>query len=97
MLPGSFPPETVEAILAEALARPTLGARQLVGYLAERGVVASHTGVQKILRRHNLHTRSLRVRAMAQITAAQTGLVTRDALDDILDRFSGVLRSVLKS
>ena len=81
VLPGSFGPETVEAILAEALARPTLGARQLVGYLAERGVLASHTGVQKVLRRHNLHTRSLRVRAMAQITAAQTGLVTRDALE----------------
>ncbi len=39
-----LPPETVDAILAEALARPTLGARQLVSYLAERGVVASHSG-----------------------------------------------------
>jgi transposase InsO family protein len=81
VVPGAFPPETVEAILAEALARPTLGARQLVGYLAERGIVASHSGVQKILRRHNLASRAQRVRAMAQITAATTGLVTRDGLE----------------
>lgn len=74
-----LPPETVDAILAEALARPTLGARQLVSYLAERGVVASHSGVQKVLKRHNLATRTLRVRAMAQITVAETGLLTRDA------------------
>jgi transposase InsO family protein len=81
VVPGAFPPETIEAILAEALARPTLGARQLIGHLAERGVLASHSGVQKILRRHNLHTRARRVRAMAQITACESGLVTRDALD----------------
>lgn len=81
VVPGAFAPHIVEAILAEALARATLGAQQLVGYLAERGVLASHSGVQKILRRHNLHTRSLRVRAMAQITAAEAGVLTREALE----------------
>src|SRR5215218_3836779 len=31
-------PDQVEAVLAEAVARPTLGARQLVDHLADRGV-----------------------------------------------------------
>ena len=37
VMPTATPPDQVEAVLAEAVARPTLGARQLVGHLADRG------------------------------------------------------------
>ena len=37
-MPTATPPDQVEAVLAEAVARPTLGARQLVEHLADRGV-----------------------------------------------------------
>lgn len=68
----------IEIILAEALARPTLGAARLLEHLAERGVHRSRTGVQKVLHRHGLGTRSDRVGALAAITTATTGQVTRD-------------------
>jgi transposase len=55
------PPDQVEAVLAEAVARPTLGARQLVDHLAVRGVGLSASGVQKLLRRHRLGRRAQRV------------------------------------
>jgi transposase len=51
-MPNSIPPETVEIVLAEAIARPTLGARRLLEHLEERSVVLSASGVQKILVRH---------------------------------------------
>lgn len=78
-MPNATPPETVEIILAEAIARPTLGARRLLEHLAERGVELSASGVQKILVRHRLGRRAQRVAALAQITAATTGLVTAEA------------------
>ena len=68
-------------MLAEAVARPTLGARQLVGHLADRGVRLSASGVQKLLRRHRLGRRAQRVAALAQLTAATTGILTTDAKD----------------
>jgi transposase InsO family protein len=74
--PNAMSPEEVSAILAEAVARPTLGARQLVDHLAERGVHRSASGVQKVLRRHRLGTRRQRTAALASITAAQDGLLT---------------------
>lgn len=69
----------VETILAEAIARPTLGAGRLLEYLAEREVHRSKSGVQKILTRHGLGTRAQRVAALAAITAASTGVVSRAA------------------
>lgn len=78
-MPNATPPEVVEIILAEAIARPTLGARRLLEHLAERGVELSASGVQKILVRHRLGRRAQRVAALAQITAASTGLVTAEA------------------
>jgi hypothetical protein len=54
VMPTATPPDQVEAVLAEAVAWPTLGARQLAGYLADRGVRLSPSGVQKVLRRHRL-------------------------------------------
>lgn len=79
--PNAMGPEEVSAILAEAVARPTLGARQLLDHLAARGVHRSASGVQKVLRRHNLGRRKQRLAALASITAAETGLVTDAAKD----------------
>ena len=78
-MPNSVPPETVEIVLAEAVARPTLGARRLLEHLEERKVSLSASGVQKILVRHCLGRRNQRVAALAQITAMDTGLVTEAA------------------
>jgi transposase InsO family protein len=77
--PNTTPPHVVEIVLAEAVARPTLGARRLLEHLAERQVTLSASGVQKILVRHHLGRRSERVAALAQITAATSGLVTDPA------------------
>ena len=81
VMPTATPPDQVEAVLAEAVARPTLGARQLVDHLADRGVRLSPSGVQKLLRRHRLGRRAQRVAALAQLTAATTGILTTDAKD----------------
>lgn len=74
--PNAMSPEEVSVILAEAVARPTLGARSLLRHLAERGVHRSASGVAKVLRRHNLGTARQRVAALASLTAADTGQVT---------------------
>lgn len=79
-MPNATEPHEVEAVLAEAIARPTLGARQLCTHLAERGIVLSASGIQKILGRHRLGRRSQRVHALAQITASHDGLVSREAM-----------------
>lgn len=79
VMPNACPPHVVEVVLAEAVARPTLGARRLLEHLTERDVVLSASGVQKILNRHHLGRRCQRVAALAAITAAETGLVTDDA------------------
>jgi transposase InsO family protein len=78
-MPNATPPDVVEIVLAEAIARPTLGGRRLLEHLAERQVVVSASGVQKILNRHRLGRRCQRVAALAQITAADSGLVTEAA------------------
>ncbi len=49
-------------------------------HLAERGVHRSGSGVHKVLHRHHLGTRKLRVAALAALTAADTGLVAPRAL-----------------
>ena len=60
VMPTATPPDQVEAVLAEAVARPTLGARQLVDHLAVRGVRLSPSGGQKLLGRHRLGRRAQR-------------------------------------
>jgi transposase InsO family protein len=77
--PNVTPAHIVEIVLAEAIARPTLGARRLLEHLAEREVVLSASGVQRVLLRHRLGHRRERVAALAQITAAEAGLVTEEA------------------
>jgi transposase len=79
VMPTATPPDQVEVVLAEAVARPTIGAQRLVDHLAERGVRLSPSGVQKILRRHRLGRRAQRVAALAQLTAATTGILTAPA------------------
>jgi hypothetical protein len=81
VMPTATPPDQVEAVLAEAVARPTIGAQRLVDHLADRGVRLSASGVQKILRRHRLGRRAQRVAALAQLTAATTGILTAQAKD----------------
>jgi transposase len=81
VMPTATPPDQVEGVLAEAVARPTLGARQLVGHLADQRGRLSPSGVHKLLGRHRLGRRAQRVAALAQLTAAATGIVTTAAKD----------------
>ena len=78
-MPNQTPAWVVDELLAEAVVRPTLGARRYAHDLGKRGFAISPSGVQKILNRHGLGRRRQRVGALAQLTAATTGLVTDDA------------------
>jgi transposase InsO family protein len=78
-MPNQTPAWVVDELLAEAVVRPTLGARRYAHDLAQRGFVISASGAQKILHRHGLGRRRQRVGALAQLTAATTGLLTDDA------------------
>lgn len=79
--PNAMSPEEVSTILAEAVARPTLGPKSLLRHLLERGIHRSASGVAKVLRRHHLGTARQRVAALASLTAAETGQVTDAALE----------------
>lgn len=79
--PNAMSSEEVSVILAEAVARPTLGPRSLLRHLQARGVDRSASGVAKVLRRHRLGTAKQRVAALASLTAADTGQVTDAALE----------------
>ena len=79
--PNAMSSEEVAVILAEAVARPTLGPRALLRHLAARGVHRSASGVANVLRRHNLGTAKQRVIALASLTAAETGQVTSQAME----------------
>jgi transposase len=78
-MPNQTPAWVVDELLAEAVVRPTLGARRYAHDLGKRGFVISASGVQKILGRHQLGRRRQRVAALAQLTAATTGLLADDA------------------
>ncbi len=77
--PNAMSSEEVSVILAEAIARPTLGARSLLRHLRTRGVDRSASGVAKVLHRHNLGTAKARIAALASLTAAETGQLTNAA------------------
>lgn len=81
VMPNAMSEDEVATILAVAIAQPTLGARQLVDELEEFEVFRSASGVQKILRRHNLGHRRQRVAVLASLTAADGGTVTDAALE----------------
>lgn len=76
--PAAMADWEIEIIIAEAVARPTIGAGRLLEHIAERNVHRSKSGVQKVLHRHGLGTRARRVAALATLTTATTGQVTRD-------------------
>lgn len=80
-MPNATPTWVVEELLAEAVVRPTLGADRYAEILAGRGFQLSRSGVQKILNRSGLGRRRQRVGALAQLSAATTGLLTQDALE----------------
>lgn len=79
--PNAMSSEEISVILAEAVARPTLGPKSLLRHLGDRGVHRSASGVAKVLRRHNLGTARQRVAALASLTAVETGQVTEQALE----------------
>jgi transposase InsO family protein len=79
--PNAMSSEEVSIILAEAVARPTLGPKSLLRHLKARGVNRSASGVAKVLRRHNLGTAKQRIAALASLTAADAGQVTDAALE----------------
>lgn len=79
--PNAMSSEEVSVILAEAVARPTLGPKSLLRHLKDRGVDRSASGVAKVLRRHNLGTAKQRIAALASLTAADSGQVTDAALE----------------
>jgi transposase InsO family protein len=80
-MPNATPSWVVEELLAEAVVRPTLGAARYAEHLEARGFDLSRSGVQKLLNRHGLGRRRQRLNALAQLTAATTGLVTEPALE----------------
>jgi len=80
-MPNATPTWVVEELLAEAVVRPTLGAARYAECLEARGFVISPSGVQKLLCRSGLGRRRQRVAALAQLTAATTGLATEPALE----------------
>lgn len=80
VMPNAMTAEEISAVLAVAVAHPTLGAQQLLRHLSGHGVHRSASGVQKVLRRHHLGNRRQRLAALASITAAGTGQLTDAAL-----------------
>jgi transposase InsO family protein len=80
-MPNATPTWVLEELLAEAVVRPTLGAARYADILCGRGFAISRTGVQKLLNRSGLGRRRQRVAALAQLTAATSGLVTEAALE----------------
>jgi transposase InsO family protein len=80
-MPNATPTWVVEELLAEAVVRPTLGAARYAEHLEARGFVISRSGAQKLLNRCGLGRRRQRVAALAQLSAATTGLVTEPALE----------------
>jgi transposase InsO family protein len=79
--PNETPTWQVDIILAEGISRPTLGAAQLLPFLADRGVEISPSGLQRVLRRHRLAHRAQRLAALAQLTALGGGPVVEEALE----------------
>ena len=79
--PNEMSSEEIAGILAQAIARPTLGAKALLRHLRARGVDRSASGVAKVLRRHNLGIAKRRVAALASLTATGTGQLTEAAME----------------
>jgi transposase InsO family protein len=86
-LPNATPTWVVEELLALAVAKPTLGCRQLADELGRRGYAISKTTVQKHLVDHGLGKRAQRLARAAAIAALAGGLITEAAVSDKLFGF----------
>jgi transposase InsO family protein len=86
-LPNATPSWLVEELLALAVAKPTLGCRQLADELGRRGYAMSKTTVQKHLVDHGLGKRAQRLARAAAIAALAGGPITEAAASDDLFGF----------
>ena len=86
-LPNATPTWLVEELLALAVAKPTLGCRQLADELGRRGYAISKTTVQKHLVDHGLGERAQRLARAAAIAALAGGPITEAAASDDLFGF----------
>lgn len=86
-LPNATPTWLVEELRALAVAKPTLGCRQLADELGRRGYAISKTTVQKHLVDHGLGKRSQRLARAAAIAALAGGPITEAAASDELFGF----------
>jgi transposase InsO family protein len=86
-LPNATPTWVVEELLALAVAKPTLGCRQLADELGRRGYAISKTTVQKHLVDHGLGKRAQRLARAAAIAALAGGPITEAAASDELFGF----------
>jgi transposase len=67
-MPNQLPAMVEERIVAFAIAHPGLGPRRIASELRRRkwgGIVVSHNGVWRVLRRHGLSTRAKRLSLVA--------------------------------
>jgi transposase len=67
-MPTQLPAMIEERIVAFALAHPGLGPRRIASELRRQkwgGIVVSHNGVWRVLRRHGLNTRAKRLSLVA--------------------------------
>ena len=76
-LPNATPTWLVEELLALAVAKPTLGCRQLADELGRRGYAISKTTVQKHLVDHGLGKRAQRLARAAAIAGVVVGAKPR--------------------
>jgi transposase InsO family protein len=86
-LPNATPTWVVEELLALAVAKPTLGCRQLADELGRRGYAISKTTVQKHLVDSGLGKRQQRLARAAAIAALAGGPITEAAASDELFGF----------
>jgi transposase InsO family protein len=75
-MPDATPTHVVERLLTLAVLEPTIGCRPYADRLGDQGFSIAKSTVQKILVRHGLASRKLRLARAAAIAAATTGLLT---------------------
>jgi transposase InsO family protein len=86
-LPNATPTWVVEELVALAVAKPTLGCRQLADELGRRGYAIGKSTVQKHLVDHGLGRRAQRLARAAAIAAMVGGPITEAAASDDLFGF----------
>ena len=74
--PATLAAHTERRVIACALAWPTCGPQWYSDQLARDGVLIAATTIWRLLRRHQLGTRTARLAVLEQASAATTGLLT---------------------